>query len=385
MPEPTSNSRGRLKVYLGYAAGVGKTYQMLADARELARSGVDVVVGYFESHGRADTIQKAEGLEVIPRRKVEYRGAVFEEMDVDAILQRAPRVCLVDELAHTNVPGSGREKRWEDALALLEHGIDVYTTVNIQHLESLNDQVWNLTGIRVRETVPDWVIKEAAEVVMVDATPQALINRLLRGAVYAPEKARRALENFFKESTLVALREMALRETAHEVEVRHVTPAIFQEPDGDAGREPEIPAPPGQRILIHLTADATTPLLIRRARRIADYLDAECYAVYVYGEGELDRTPTDRRAEIERLLNFARNLHIETRTLEGADVASTLVEFARLQHVTRIFVARPRYERWRGFLARNLIHRIVRKASDMEVVVVADRGSTTGGPKPRST
>jgi K+-sensing histidine kinase KdpD len=229
MPDPTPNRRGHLKVYLGYAAGVGKTYQMLADAQDLAHSGGDVVIGYFESHGRADTILKAAGLEVIPRRQVEYRGAVFEEMDVDAILRREPQVCLVDELAHTNVPGSGREKRWEDALALLERGIDVFTTVNIQHVESLNDQVWNLTGIRVRETVPDWVIKEAAEVVMVDATPQALINRLLRGAVYAPEKARRALENFFKESTLVALREMALRETAHEVEVRHVTPAIFDE------------------------------------------------------------------------------------------------------------------------------------------------------------
>ncbi len=236
MPDPTPIRRGRLKVYLGYAAGVGKTYQMLADAQELAHTGADVVVGYFESHGRSDTILKAQGLEVIPRRQIEYRGAIFEEMDVDAILRREPRVCLVDELAHTNVPGSGREKRWEDVLALLEHGIDVFTTVNIQHVESLNDQVWNLTGIRVRETVPDWVIKEAAEVVMVDATPQALINRLLRGAVYAPEKARRALENFFRESTLVALREMALRETAHEVEVRHVTPAIFDEPYGDCGR-----------------------------------------------------------------------------------------------------------------------------------------------------
>jgi len=384
MPEPTPKSRGRLKVYLGYAAGVGKTYQMLADAQELAHSGVDVVVGYFESHGRSDTILKAQGLEVIPRRQMEYRGAIFEEMDVDAILRREPRVCLVDELAHTNVPGSGREKRWEDVLALLEHGIDVLTTVNIQHVESLNDQVWHLTGIRVRETVPDWVIKEAAEVVMVDATPQALINRLLRGAVYAPEKARRALENFFKESTLVALREMALRETAHEVEVRHVTPAIFDEsPDGDHAGAPDRPAGPPARILVYLTADSSTPLLIRRARRVADYLEAECYAVVVYREGELARQPADRRAETERLLNFARNLHIETRTLEGSDVANTLVDFARLQHITRIFVARPRYGRWRWFLARNLIHRIVRKASDMEVVVVADRGAAPSGSKPR--
>jgi two-component system, OmpR family, sensor histidine kinase KdpD len=340
MPDPTPNRRGHLKVYLGYAAGVGKTYQMLADAQELAHSGGDVVIGYFESHGRADTILKAAGLEVIPRRQVEYRGAVFEEMDVDAILRREPQVCLVDELAHTNVPGSGREKRWEDALALLERGIDVFTTVNIQHVESLNDQVWNLTGVRVRETVPDWVIKEAAEVVMVDATPQALINRLLRGAVYAPEKARRALENFFKESTLVTLREMALRETAHEVEVRHVTPAIYDgEPDGSAASVSKRPAAAAERILVYLTADASTPLLIRRARRVADYLEAECFAVFVCREGELERTPLERRAEIERHLNFARNLHIETRTLEGPDVATTLVEFARLQRITQIFAA----------------------------------------------
>jgi two-component system sensor histidine kinase KdpD len=375
MPEPKPTPRGRLKVYLGYAAGVGKTYQMLADAQELAQTGVDVVVGYFESHGRSDTILRAQGLEVISRRQVEYRGAIFEEMDVDAILRREPRVCLVDELAHTNVPGSGREKRWEDVLALLEHGVDVYTTVNIQHVESLNDQVWHLTGIRVRETVPDWVIKEAAEVVMVDATPQALINRLLRGAVYAPEKARRALENFFKESTLVALREMALRETAHEVEVRHVTPPVFEEPSGDGADRPARRAEPSAKILVYLTADPSTPLLIRRARRVADYLEAECFAVVVYREGELAREPAERRAETERLLNFARNLHIETRTLEGSDVAHTLVEFARLQQITRIFVARPRYGSGRWFLARNLIHRIVRMASDMEVVVVADRGA----------
>jgi two-component system sensor histidine kinase KdpD len=380
MPEPTAKLPGRLKVYLGYAAGVGKTYQMLSDAQELAHAGKDVVVGYFESHGRADTILKAQGLEVIPRRQIEYRGAIFEEMDVDAILRREPRVCLVDELAHTNVPGSGREKRWEDVLALLERGIDVLTTVNIQHVESLNDQVWQLTGIRVRETVPDWVIKEAAEVVMVDATPQALINRLLRGAVYAPEKARRALENFFKESTLVALREMALRETAHEVEVRHVTPAIFEEPAGEEPGAPPRPPAPQARVLVYLTADPSTPLLIRRARRVADYLEAECYAVAVYREGELERATPERRAEIERLLNFARNLHIETRTLEGSDVAHTLVDFARLQQITRIFVARPRYGRWRWLPARDLIHRIVRQASDMEVVIVADRGAA---PAPR--
>jgi two-component system sensor histidine kinase KdpD len=186
----------------------------------LKNEGVDVVVGYFEPHGRKDTTTKAEGMEFVPRRKVEYRGAEFGETDVEAILRRRPQVCLIDEFAHTNIPGSQRAKRWEDIQTLLDAGIDVLTTMNVQHLESLNDQVWQFTGIRVRETIPDWVVKQANEVVMVDLPPQALLNRLMRGVVYAPEKAQQAMENFFKESTLVALRELAIRQTAHEVDVR---------------------------------------------------------------------------------------------------------------------------------------------------------------------
>ncbi len=213
--------RGRLIIYLGYAAGSGKTYEMLEEGRRLKQRGVDVVIGYFEPHARQDTIRKSEGLETVPRRKIEYRGAAFEEMDTDAILRRAPRACLVDEFPHTNVPGAGRAKRWEDALALLDAGIDVLTTMNVQHIESLNDQVFEITGIRVRETVPDWLLEDSDEVVMVDVTPRALLNRLARGVVYAPEKARQAAENFFKESTLIALRELALRQTAHEVEPPH--------------------------------------------------------------------------------------------------------------------------------------------------------------------
>src|SRR5579864_9416142 len=215
-----SNKHGRLKVYLGFAAGVGKTYQMLTDAHELVKRGVDVVIGYLEPHGRKDTIAQAEGLELIPRHKMEYRGAVFEEMDMQAILARHPEVCVVDELPHTNVPGSTHVKRWENVLELLDAGIDVMTTMNIQHLESLNDQVRDMTGVRVRETIPDWVMKQADEVVMVDLTPRALLNRLARGAVYPPERANAALQNFFKESTLVALRELAMRQAAYSVESR---------------------------------------------------------------------------------------------------------------------------------------------------------------------
>ena len=183
MTDTPSHKHGRLKVYLGFAAGVGKTYQMLTDAHELVKRGVDVVIGYLEPHGRKDTIAQAQGLELIPRCKMEYRGALFEEMNMQAILDRHPEVCVVDELPHTNVPGCSHLKRWENVLDLLEAGIDVMTTMNIQHLESLNDQVKDMTGVRVRETIPDWVMKQADEVVMVDLTPRALINRLERGVV----------------------------------------------------------------------------------------------------------------------------------------------------------------------------------------------------------
>ena len=197
MTNAATPGRGRLKVFLGYAAGVGKTFQMLTEAQELKDTGVDVVIGYFEPHARKDTIALAHGLEAVPRKVVEYRGARIEEMDADAILRRRPAIAVVDEFPHTNVPGSGREKRWEDVRALLDSGIDVLTTMNVQHLESLNDQIWQSTGVRVRETIPDWVLQQADEIVMVDLTPQALLNRLKRGVVYPPERARQALENLF--------------------------------------------------------------------------------------------------------------------------------------------------------------------------------------------
>jgi two-component system, OmpR family, sensor histidine kinase KdpD len=268
--------RGRLKVFLGYAAGVGKTYQMLREAQDLKKEGVDVLIGYFEPHGRKDTIALTEGLETIPRKSVEYRGTRLEEMDTDAILRRNPRVAIVDEFPHTNVPGSGREKRWEDVRALLDAGIDVLTTMNVQHLESLNDQIWQSTGVRVRETIPDWVLQEADEVVMVDLTPRALLNRLKRGVVYAPEKARDAMENFFREPTLVALRELAMRQTAYAVESR-------QEDDTVEPVDPSrVPAPRAdERVLLLVEADPASAALIRRGRRVADYLQADCLAVAV--------------------------------------------------------------------------------------------------------
>src|SRR5215831_1761066 len=233
MPE---TQRGKLKIFMGYAAGVGKTYHMLQEAQDLKAKGIDAVVGYFEPHSRQDTIAKAEGLEFVPRKKMAYRDTTFEEMDTEGILARRPQVAVVDEFPHTNIPGSERAKRWEDVEALLDAGIDVLTTMNIQHLESLNDQVWHVTGIRVRETIPDWVVQQADEVVMIDLTPRALLNRLERGVVYSPDKAEKALANFFKESNLVALRELALRQAAHEVDVRDTSPAAPMDAGAPAAR-----------------------------------------------------------------------------------------------------------------------------------------------------
>ncbi len=360
-------ARGRLKVFLGYAAGVGKTYQMLSEAQELKRAGVDVVVAYFEPHGRTETIALVQGLEVVPRRVVEYRGASFEEMDTEAVLRRHPAVAVVDEFPHTNVPGSPRAKRWEDVHVLLDAGIDVFTTMNVQHLESLNDQIWQSTGVRVRETVPDWVLKQADEIVMVDVTPQALLNRLQRGVVYPPDRAQAALLNFFKEPTLVALRELAMRQTAHAVESRQ---HLAEEP---AAARVGTDVHPDERLLLLIAPHPASAALIRRGRRVADYLEAECLAVFVATTSDLRHLTEEERETVDRQLNFARGLHIETRVLEGEDTARTLVDFARLYGVTQIFVMRQPTVSRSPWFRRGLVQRIVRLAGDMQVTIVADR------------
>ncbi len=367
-------TRGRLKVFLGYAAGVGKTYQMLTEARELRRNGLDVVIGYFEPHGRKETIALTEGLEAVPRRVVEYRGRRFEEMDTDAILGRHPQVAVVDEFPHTNVPGSPRLKRWEDVQLLLEAGIDVLTTMNVQHLESLNDQIWQSTGVRVRETIPDWVLKQADEVVMVDLTPRALLNRLARGVVYPPERARAALENFFKESTLVALRELAMRQAAYAVESR-----FAGDETESADAEAVATEAAADRLLLVVGPSPASAALIRRGRRVADYLRADCLAAYVARTPDLHDLRPAERESLERHLNFARALQIETRVLQGGDVAETLVGFARLNGVTQIFVAREPSTRLRSWFASAFVQRIVNLARDMQVTVVADRSATRRG------
>jgi two-component system, OmpR family, sensor histidine kinase KdpD len=361
--------RGRLKVFLGYAAGVGKTYQMLTEAHDLKEQGVDVVVAYFEPHGRKDTMALIDDLEVIPRRTLEYKGSPFEEMDTDAVLRRRPQVAVVDEFPHTNVPGSPRAKRWEDVHVLLDAGIDVLTTMNVQHVESLNDQIWQSTGVRVRETIPDWVVKQADEVVMVDLTPRALLNRLERGAVYPPDRARAALQNFFREPTLVALRELAMRQTAHSIgsrqhpdEAAPGTTAAHQSVEG--ARE---------RLLLVIEPDPASAALIRRGRRVADYLHADCLGVYVGDTADLGHLSDADRDRLQRHLSFAQALQIETRVLEGKDLAETLVTFARQQKVTQIFILRQKERTLRTWLREGLVQQIVNLAQDMQVTVVADR------------
>jgi two-component system sensor histidine kinase KdpD len=314
---------------------------------------------------------------MVPHRKIEYRGKTFEEMDTEAVLRRRPSIALVDELAHTNIPGSARTKRWEDVQLLLDAGIEVWTTMNVQHIESLNDQIWQITGIQVRETVPDGIIRQAAEIVAVDVTPDALLNRLKRGAVYRPEMVEKALSGFFKGSNLGALRELTLRQAAHEVDLRQSAydqtrgfqvPRISKaQPSGATNNQPK------ERILIHITADPSTAMLIRRGRRVADYLHADCTALFVHQTPELSQLPVEERQAVEKHLRFARSLQIETRILGGSDIARTVVEFARSNQVTQIFVAHLHVDFLERLRGKNFTEDIVRLAQDLQVTVVADR------------
>jgi len=377
MGESPISPRGNLKIYLGYAAGVGKTFQMLQDAQVAAKQTEDVVIAYFEPHDRPDTIAQVQGLEIVPNRRIHYRDRSFEEMDTEEVLRRRPKIALVDELAHTNIPGSERAKRWEDVQELLEAGIEVWTTMNVQHIESLNDQIWQITGIQVRETVPDWVVRQAAEIVAVDVTPEALLNRLKRGAVYKPEMVQKALSGFFKGSNLGALRELTLRQAAHEVDLRQFEfdeHRGFSVPRVSEARSGELrPESSSERILIHITADPSTAMLIRRGRRVADYLQADCLGLFVHTARRLSDLPATEREAVEKHLRFAKSLRIDTEVLAGKDVPQTVVDFARQNHVSQIFVARLRGRRPRSLMRKNYAEAIVRIAPDLQITVVADR------------
>jgi magnesium transporter len=351
---------GHLKIYLGYAPGVGKTYQMLEDARELKARGVDLVIGCVEPHGRSDIRERLDGLKTVPLRRVVHRGGTSEELDVDAVLRRSPRVCVVDELAHSNAPGSERQKRWQDVQALLQAGIDVLTTMNVQDLASLSDQIWQLTGLRVRETVPDWLFQQADEVVIVDVTPRALLHRLERGAIYPPDRAKRESERFFQEPILFALRELAIRQTAQALEARQ------------SGKT-KPPESQTQKILVNVTADPSTATLLRRARRVADHLQAVCIAVYVHSKEESAAVHAEDRPTVDRHLRFAENLRIATEVIHGDNRAQTLVDYARKNGVTQLFLNRSTKSQRRWFPGLDFTDQVLQRASEMEVTVVAER------------
>ena len=359
--------RGHLKIYLGYAAGVGKTYQMLEDAREFKARGVDVVLAFLEPQGRNDLIERSKEFEILPLLRVACRGSYIEEIDIAGILQRHPKVCIVDDLAHTNAPGSERQRRWQDVQVLLDSGVDVLTTMNVQDLASLSDQIWQITGLRVRETVPDWVFQEADEVVVVDVTPRALLHRLERGVIYSLEKAKAESAKLFQEPALVALRELAIRQTAQALEARAL-----------AKKEPS--QSHVEKILVNVTADASTAMLLRRARRVADYLHAACVAVFVCPEREFSQLPATERQAIERHFHFAENLRIDTAIVHSKDRAGALVDYAHKNGATQIFIG-PMVEppkRW--FRGLDFTDQVLFQARDLEVTVVAERGREGGRP-----
>ncbi len=352
--------RGQLKIYLGYAAGVGKTYRMLEDARDLKANGVDILLAFLEPQARNDLTELATDFERIPLLRVACRGSHTEEIDVTGILRRAPKVCIVDDLAHTNAPGSERQRRWQDVQVLLDGGVDVLTTMNVQDLASLSDQIWQLTGLRIRETVPDWIFQQADEVVLVDVTPRALLHRLERGAIYPAEKAKAEAQRLFQEPTLVALRELAIRQTAQVLEAR----ANTKKQDAELRAE---------KILVNITAEASTAMLLRRARRVADYLHGACVAVFVCSARALSDLPAPERQAIERHLHFAENLRIDTAIIYSKDLAGALVNYAHKHEVTQIFIGPMATVANRMFRGLNFTDQVLDQSRDLEVTVVAER------------
>ncbi|WP_139558074.1 sensor histidine kinase [Methylotetracoccus oryzae] len=359
--------RGRLKVFFGAAAGVGKTYTMLQAARERRAEGFDVVVGLVETHGRKETAALLEGLEVLPTRIVEHRGAQLREFDLDGALKRRPTVILVDELAHTNAPGSRHPKRWQDVDELLEAGINVYTTLNVQHLESLNDDVSQISGIRVWETVPDTVFEAADEVELVDLPPDELLIRLKEGKVYFPEQARRALENFFRKGNLIALRELALRQTASRVDAE-----MQDYRDDHAIREVWQVS---ERILVAIGPTPLAERLVRAGKRLASGLKAEWIVVYAETP-QLQRLAPERRDGILRMLRLAEQLGAETTTLSGPEISQLLIDFANERNVTKIVMGKPSRRGWRRWLLGSVVDTVIAHAHNINVYLLGSPGAS---------
>ncbi|WP_174710770.1 universal stress protein [Nostoc sp. TCL240-02] len=350
--------RGKHKIFIGMAPGVGKTYRMLEEGHALKQEGIDVIVGLLETHGRKDTEEKAEGLEILPRKQYPRGELTLTDMDTDAILERSPQLALIDELAHTNVPGSPHEKRYEDVEVVLAAGIDVYSTMNVQHLESLNDLVARITGVVVRERVPDRILDEADEIVVVDVTPETLQERLLEGKIYAPQKIQQSLDNFFQRRNLIALRELALREVADNVEEN----AIATIPNGQSCNIHE-------RVLVCISTYPNSVQLLRRGARLASYMNAPLYTLFV--------------ADPERFLTKEESLHIHTceklcNEFEGtflrvtnSNVANAIAQVAEKYRITQIVIGESQRSRWQMLLKGSLTQKLVRLLKNIDLHIIA--------------
>ena len=360
--EEQQQQRGRLKIFLGYAAGVGKTYAMLEAAHQRKKEGVDVVVGYVETHKRVETEALVNGLELIPPCQITYHNIQLAEMDIDAILKRKPRLVLVDELAHTNVPGSRHAKRYADVEELLDAGIDVYSTINIQHIESLNDVVAQITGMTVRETIPDSVIDAVTDIELIDLPPDELIKRLQDGKVYVPDQAQRAIEKFFRKGNLTALRELTMRRAAERVDDQM---RAYMRTSAISG-----PWPASERLLVCISPGALGERLIRTARRLADELKAEWFAVYVETPDQ-SRVSQEQLDQVAKSLRLAEELGARTRTIPGDSVATTILDYAHRHNVTKIIAGKPVYSRWIEFLRGSTVDRLIRLSGKIDVYVIS--------------
>jgi two-component system sensor histidine kinase KdpD len=359
LASPSPSARGIFKLFLGYAPGVGKTYSMLSEAIRRKSRGEDVVIGIIETHGRKGIQELAAQLEAVPRKKIDYKGTPFEEMDIDAILDRRPGVVLVDELAHTNIPGSRHRKRYEDVQELLAAKIDVVSTLNIQHIESIAPTVRAITGVTVRETVPDWVPLSATETVMVDLTPEALVNRMRRGDVYGKEKVEQSLKNFFRRGNLIALRELALRQVAEQVDRSLETYMDAKQIRENWGVR--------ERIAVCVSGSPSGQYLIARAARMARRLDAELYVVHVLREFA---TREEDPKILEANLRFAENLGALVVRLKGRSVADAIADFVRSKHITQVIFGRALVRDWKKFLYLSVVHRFLRESPAVDIHIV---------------
>ena len=363
---PAPKTRGIFKLFLGYAPGVGKTFSMLSEAYRRKSRGEDVIIGVVETHGRKGIADLAQQLEAVPRKKIEYKGTIFEEMDVDAILARQPAVVLVDELAHTNIPGSKHRKRYEDVQELLAAGIDIISTLNIQHIESIAPTVRAITGVTIRETVPDWVPLSASETVMVDLTPEALQNRMRRGDVYGPEKVEQSLKNFFRRGNLIALRELALRQVAEQVDRSLESYMDSKDIRQNWGVR--------ERLAVCVSGNPSGQYLIARAARLARRMDAELYVLHV--DREFGKHQEDAKT-LEANLRFGENLGAQINRLKGRSVADTIAEFVRSKHITQVMFGRAPIRDWRRYLYLSAVHRFLRESPPVDVHIVTQEPTDT--------